>query len=54
MVGIDPNAPQLRLISLDAPNLTTEEMRGVLKTFLENVLKDTVVYTTYAQRKVCS
>ena len=28
-----------------------EETRGVLKTFLENVIKDAVLYTTYARRK---
>jgi histone H4 len=31
--------------------LVYEETRSVLKTFLENVIKDAVVYTTHAHRK---
>jgi histone H4 len=29
----------------------TEETRGVLKTFLENVIRDAVTYTEHAKRK---
>ena len=29
-----------------------EETRGVLKVFLENIIKDTTTYTAYAQRKM--
>jgi histone H4 len=28
-----------------------EETRGVLKVFLENVIRDAVIYTEYAERK---
>ena len=31
--------------------LVYEETRGVLKTFLENIINDTVIYTTHARRK---
>eukprot|EP00927_Polykrikos_kofoidii_P016826 TRINITY_DN1762_c0_g1_i1.p1 TRINITY_DN1762_c0_g1~~TRINITY_DN1762_c0_g1_i1.p1 ORF type:complete len:139 (+),score=22.42 TRINITY_DN1762_c0_g1_i1:89-505(+) len=31
--------------------LIYEETRGVLKTFLENTLRDTITYTEHAQRK---
>ena len=31
--------------------LTYEEMRGVLKVFLENVIRDVVTYTEHAKRK---
>jgi histone H4 len=34
--------------------LIFEETRGVLKVFLENVLKDTVVFTEHARRKTVS
>lgn len=31
--------------------LIYEEVRGVLKTFLENIIKDSVAYTEHARRK---
>jgi histone H4 len=31
-----------------------EETRGVLKVFLENVIRDTIVYTEYGRRKTVS
>lgn len=31
--------------------LVYEETRGVLKTFLENIIRDTVAYTEHAHRK---
>ena len=34
--------------------LIFEETRGVLKVFLENVLKDTVVFTEHARRRTVS
>ena len=34
--------------------LVYEETRGVLKTFLENLIKDAVVYTEHARRKTVS
>ena len=32
-------------------NLIYDEIRGVLKSFLENVIKDSVTYTEHARRK---
>ena len=34
--------------------LVYQEARGVLKAFLENVIKDTVAYTDHARRKTVS
>ena len=34
--------------------LIYEETRGVLKVFLENVIRDAVVYAEYARRKTCT
>ena len=34
--------------------LMYEETRGVLKVFLENVIRDTIVYTEHARRKTVS
>ena len=35
--------------------LIYEETRGVLKTFLENLIRDAVIYTTHAKRRtVCA
>ncbi len=34
--------------------LVYEELRGVLKVFLENVIRDAVQYTEYARRKTVS
>nr|XP_055048323.1 histone H4-like [Misgurnus anguillicaudatus] len=33
------------------PGLQTEDRRGVLKVFLENVIRDAVTYTEHAKRK---
>ena len=34
--------------------LMYDETRGVLKVFLENVIRDTIAYTEYARRKTVS
>lgn len=34
--------------------LMYEETRGLLKQFLENILRDSITYTEYAQRKTVS
>ena len=33
--------------------LIYEETRGILKIFLENVIRDAVTYTEHARRKIC-
>ena len=35
----------------DPPTVIYEETRGVLKTFLEGVIRDAVTYTEHAKRK---
>ena len=37
--------------STNLPSVIYEETRGVLKTFLESVIRDAVTYTEHAKRK---
>jgi len=55
-VSLPVSNPQLHASSLCAQHLTNlpviyEETRGVLKTFLEGVIRDAVTYTEHAKRK---
>lgn len=43
--------PLLELDLTDLPIVIYEETRGVLKTFLEGVIRDAVTYTEHAKRK---
>ena len=45
------SCPYFDLLSSFIPRLIYEETRGVLKVFLENVIRDAVTYTEHAKRK---
>lgn len=45
------HSPQAKTNPADAPPVIYEETRGVLKTFLESVIRDAVTYTEHAKRK---